>query len=88
MNKTVITTAGNALAPALAVLRELGYSVSAVPGNPTLLQADNELYHLVAEDPLQLLGLAALATHRGAAWTSTDAEVSALLALENNNGAK
>ncbi len=85
MAKINISSAGNTMAPALAVLKGLGFDVSQVSGNPALLQADNELCHLVAED-LLLFGLAALAAHRGAIWAPTDQEVSAYLALEGLAG--
>ena len=86
MSKLVMASAGNTLAPALAVLRELGYTVSTVSGHSDLLQADNGRVHLTAGDPLQLLGLASIADHRGSSWQPTDAEIADLLALENRSG--
>ena len=83
----LIAAASNTLAPALAVLRQLGYKVSCVPGSPDLLQADNGQTRLVAEDTLQLLGLASIAAHRGTAWRPTDAEISDLLSLERQDEA-
>ena len=83
MDKTTIASAGNTLAPALSVLREIGYNVSLLPENPSLLLAQSQQYRLIAEDPLQLLGLATIASHRGASWQPTDTEISELLALEH-----
>ena len=82
MTEIVIATAGNTLAPALALLRERGYEVCRAAGEPDLLEAHKPGYRLVAEDPLSLLGLAALAEARGANWQPSDAEIDALLALE------
>ncbi len=82
MDKTTIASAGNTLAPALSVLREIGYDVSSLPENTPLLLAQSQKYRLIAEDPLQLLGLAMIASHRGPHWHPTDAEISELLALE------
>lgn len=82
MAKVTISSAGNTMAPALAVLRDLGFDVTRVPGDPALLQADNEHCHLVAEDPLLLLGLATLFAHRGPIWAPSDEEVAAYLSLD------
>ncbi|GAB3358710.1 hypothetical protein GCM10027430_29420 [Lysobacter tyrosinilyticus] len=87
MSKIVIAAAGSTLAPALAVLRELGYVVSSVSDDSLLLQAENGQYRLVAEDMLQLLGLASIAAHRGPAWAPTDSEISDLIRLDSRNGA-
>lgn len=87
MSKIVIATAGNTLAPALITLRELGYIVSKVSDDSLLLQAENGQYRLVAENTLQLLGLASIAAHRGPDWAPTDTEISALLSLDGRNGA-
>ena len=79
-----IASAGNTQAPALAILRELGYSVTRVPsasGGISLLQASRGSCTLVAEDPLLLLGLATIEKHRGTNWQPTDAEISSLLSL-------
>jgi hypothetical protein len=83
MSKVLIASAGNTMAPALAELRELGFVVSQGPDDSLLLQAENGQYRLLAEDMLQLLGLASLAIRRGEKWAPTDAEVAALLTLEN-----
>lgn len=79
-----IASAGNTLAPALAILQELGYSVARIPsvsGEDSLLQASREDITLVAGDPLSLLGLATIEKCRGKNWHPTEAEISSLLSL-------
>jgi hypothetical protein len=83
MGKTIIATAGNTLAPALAVLKNLGFIVSRQKDGMAALQAENDQFSLTAEDPLQLLGLACLALHRGVSWRPTDAEINELLRLDD-----
>jgi hypothetical protein len=79
MNERIqLAAASNTLAPALAVLRRMGYVVSR---NGDVYRADSETRRLLADDLLQLLGLAALLDERGAAWRPTDEEVDALLRL-------
>jgi hypothetical protein len=86
MSKAVIANAGNTLAPALSVLQSLGFVVSRSPSNTSLLQAENGEFCLLAEDPLQLLGLASLALHRGISWQPTDAEIDELLRIDSHSG--
>jgi hypothetical protein len=80
-----IVAAGNTLAPALAELVSLGFFVSRVamsaPGE-SFLRAEKSGIVLDASDPLELLGLAALAQRRGAEWAPSDVEVDALLKLQ------
>lgn len=79
-----IASAGNRLAPALAILQELGYSVARIPsasGDDSLLQAVRGDVPLVAVDPLSLLGLTTIEKHRGKNWCPTEAEVRSWLAL-------
>jgi len=78
-----VAAAGNTMAPALAVLKGLGYDVSRhISSNGTEeFHAHGLQAHLVAEDILQLLGLAALVRERGAQWLPSDPEVEALLRL-------
>lgn len=85
--KITIASAGNTLAAALAALKQLGYSVSQLPGDPRLFQAENESFSLLAEDPLLLLGLAGIAQCRGANWQPSDSEVAQLLTLIQSYGA-
>jgi hypothetical protein len=80
--RTVIVSAGNTMAPALAVLQRMGNSVSRESDEPRLYRAENEHCVLIAEDALLLLGLAKLYEARGSSWQPTDEEVSALLAIE------
>lgn len=75
------------MAPALAVLQSMGYSVSREASGPRLYRAENEHCVLIAEDPLLLLGLAQVYEARGTSWQPTDEEVSALLAIECNGAA-
>ena len=83
MNERItIAAAGNTLAPALAVIRGMGYQVTREAGGDTVYVAESGACTLKAEDPLTLLGLAKLYEVRGRNWRPTDAEVSALLALE------
>ncbi len=82
MNERItIAAAGNTLAPALAVIRGMGYQVTLEAGGDALYVAERGICALKAEDPLTLLGLVKLYEVRGRNWKPTDAEVSALLAL-------
>jgi hypothetical protein len=85
--KITIASAGNTLAAALAALKQLGYSVSQLPGNPQLFRAENESFSLLAEDPLLLLGLAGIARCRGTNWQPNDSEVAQLLVLTQSHDA-
>lgn len=82
MTKLTLAVAGNTLAPALAVLGAKGYSVQPDHHHPGSLRATCGEITLLADDPLALLGLAAIVEARGPAWHPTDSEVAALLALE------
>ncbi|GAB2523974.1 hypothetical protein [Lysobacter humi (ex Lee et al. 2017)] len=81
MSELYIHTSGNTLAPALAVLRQRGYSVELLSKDPEMIQASKPGIRLIAEDPLYLLGLASIAEARGSQWPPTDGEVDALLNL-------
>ncbi len=77
----VLVVAGNVFAPAFAVLRSRGYHVEAraeAGGDQWLARRGDE--ELVADDPLQLLGLACMLEKRGRGWSATDDEVNAYLA--------
>ncbi|WP_457351578.1 hypothetical protein [Roseateles sp. P5_D6] len=74
-----LAAASNTLAPALAVLVRKGYVVSREGDG---YRADSSTRQLQADDPLQLLGLAAMLDERGASWQPTDEEVEAILQLE------
>jgi hypothetical protein len=84
-DKIHVASAGNTLAPALAVLRELGFEVTRTgDGETELYRAENGACRLFAEDPLMLLGLATMVQHRGACWQPTDPEIEALLELSGD----
>jgi hypothetical protein len=80
-----IVAAGNTLAPALAELRKLGFSVLRLVGSSSgdsRFRAEKAGLVLDADDILQLLGLATLAERRGADWKPSNSEVADLLALQ------
>ena len=79
-DRTVITEAGNVLPAALAVLKSMGYKVSA-GGDGSSIEASSEKLRLVAEHPLALLGLVKLHELRGTGWHPSDAEVEDFLSL-------
>lgn len=89
-DKLFVASAGNTLAPALAVLRSRGFHVSALkPTNAgeRLFEAENDTCRLVAEDTVSLLGLATIVHQRGADWRPTDAEVDDFLRLNGDDAA-
>ncbi len=82
-----IVAAGNTLAPALAELIKLGFSVSGVVASPSgesFFRAEKVGLVLDGRDTLELLGLATLAERRGEDWAPCDSEVDALLDLQRN----
>jgi hypothetical protein len=83
--QVTIHAAANVLAPALAELSAMGFSVSLGPivaGEQTY-RAESATAVVTAADTLQLLGLAVLVSRRGKdASRPTDAEVAALLRLD------
>ena len=81
----VIASAGNTLAPALACLTSMGYRVSRIGASDSTYQAEREGCRLIGKDTLELLGLAALFNQRGIGWMPSDAEVQALLKLEDSD---
>ena len=83
--RTKIAAAGNTSAPALAVLRQLGYTVTREATGQRLFRAENQQCSLIAEDPLLLLGLAKLFEVRGGNWKPNDAEIAELLALDRDD---
>ncbi|RZI59647.1 MAG: hypothetical protein EOP37_10745 [Rubrivivax sp.] len=82
-----LVAAANTSAPALATLHRKGYTVSRVGDEYRAERADR---CLSADDPLQLLGLAAILDERGKDWQPSDDEIQALLELEgiDDSGAK
>lgn len=89
INKTTVAIAGNTFAPALAALKSAGFAVTVASSNGAgevqLLQAENSAYRLIAEDALQLLGLAKLVEVRGNSWLPEDSEVEEFLRLMGNS---
>lgn len=84
--KLSLHTAGNTFAPALGELISMGFTVSRIDmsSGQVFYQAENSELVVKAEDTMQLLGLVVLVERRGsAAGQPTDAEVAALLRLDN-----
>lgn len=73
-----LTVASNTLAPALATLQQLGYTVTYSSAG---YRANSAARSLLAEDLVQLLGLVLLLDVRGDAWQPSDDEVEKLLEL-------
>jgi hypothetical protein len=85
--QTTIASAGNVLPAALACLRSLGYEV-ALTNDGCFCRATRDNNVLVAEDTLQLLGLAKLEAKRGSDWRPSDPEVESYLTFDDaKNGA-
>jgi hypothetical protein len=75
-----LASAGNVLIPAVLALREGGFDVSRHNDeNQEEWRAERGDLLLVADDPLALLGLAALREQRGADWHANDAEIESIL---------
>jgi hypothetical protein len=83
-NRIRLTAAGNTLAPALSILRKLGYTVTREASGERLYRAENETCVFFADDPLTLLGLVKIYEVRGTHWQPSDEEVQRLLLLEND----
>lgn len=82
VTELTIAAAANTLAPALRVLRDMGYEVSRVAAGDPALVATKRDVRLIGDDTLELLALAVIAERRGNAWHATDEDVDALLSLE------
>lgn len=67
-----IADAANVLVPAYLAICRKGYLVKNENGYMTAELGDRRF---LAEDPLRLLGLIALAEIRGAAWQASDEEI-------------
>ncbi|WP_284418953.1 MULTISPECIES: hypothetical protein [unclassified Bradyrhizobium] len=79
--RQTIAAAGNVEVPAYLTLIKLGYDVDhIIKGDYELWTAQNETVQLVADSPLQLLGLALLYRERGPDWYAADDEIEAFLA--------
>ncbi|WP_166448635.1 hypothetical protein [Janthinobacterium lividum] len=84
-NRVRFVAAGNALAPALSILRKIGYTVTRETSGERQYRAENETCVFYAGDPLTLLGLVKIYEVRGPDWQPSDEEVRRLLLLENDN---
>jgi hypothetical protein len=75
--KLKIAGAGNVVVPAFLTLTQRGYTVrreQRADGAQTWI-AESGAVELVADDPLTLLSLAAIAETRGEQWRASDAEI-------------
>lgn len=84
VNRVRLTAAGNTLAPALSILRKLGYTVTREKSGERHYLAENATCIFSAEDLLSLLGLIRMYEVRSADWQPTDEEVHRLLLLESD----
>jgi hypothetical protein len=76
-----IAAAGNTEVPAYLTLMKLGYDIDRrEQGEAELWIAKKGTLQLVADSPLQLLGLALLYSERGPDWRAGDGEIEAFLA--------
>ncbi len=76
-----IAAAGNTEIPAYLVLIRDGFEVSASPGPDDSEQwiAKNADFKLIAESPLELLGLWSMRKERGSLWKANGEEIEAFL---------
>jgi hypothetical protein len=82
-NRNRLSAAGNTLAPALGILRELGYTVMRGKSGERQYRAENETCVFSADEPLTLLGLVKMYEIRGSNWQPNDEEVRRFLLFEN-----
>jgi len=76
----VIALAGNVLVPAVLALRATGYAVSREDSSVgETWRAERSDRVLIANDPVQLLGLASMRDTRGSDWRPTDAEIDLIM---------
>ncbi|MGY4478575.1 hypothetical protein ACVILL_005989 [Bradyrhizobium sp. USDA 3364] len=76
MVNEVIAAAGNTAVPAYLTLLKLGYTVDrAGKGDQEHWIAKKETLHLVADCPLELLGLCLLRSEQGPHWQATDLQI-------------
>ncbi len=74
-NRTVkIASAGNTEIPALLALEAKGYSVSCAEAGGGWI-AKNSVNEVIAESPLELLGLVEIIDFRGESWHAQDHEI-------------
>lgn len=76
--KLRIANAGNVTVPAFLELQKRGYDVrceKSDDGSRETWLAESDAAQLLADDPVALLGLAALAESRGANWRAADSQI-------------
>jgi hypothetical protein len=88
LQKSTIASAGNVLVPAYLALQQRGFTEHGQKaddsGEGEMWVAENQFVRLVAEDPLILLGLAALYETRGSEWQAEDDQIEEFLAKYAN----
>ena len=76
-----LASAGNVLVPAILLLEERGYAVMCTRHeHRETWTAKRVSTELVADNPIELLGLASLAEARGPSWQTTDEQIDSTLA--------
>jgi hypothetical protein len=71
----IVATAGNVLVPALLVLEQQGWAVQHDSEDAKPWTATRRSQRIMADDPLQLLGLAAMRDVRGRVWRASDDQI-------------
>ena len=77
--KEIVAAAGNVLVPALLVLEQQGWTVEHEPESSAPWAATRRSRRILADDPLQLLGLATMSDVRGHVWRASDGEIADVL---------
>jgi hypothetical protein len=80
--KLKIADAGNVTVPAFLTLQQRGYVVRcerSADGTRETWIAESDTTELLADDPVALLGLAALAESRGTDWKASDSQIQEFL---------
>jgi hypothetical protein len=75
-----LASAGNVEVPAILLLEEWGYVLATKAPGPEGWIARRGDTELIADGPLELLGLAALVGARGEEWRATDVQIADALA--------
>jgi len=80
MTQETIAAAGNTVVPAYLTLIKLGYAVDRIDGGAEESWiARKGALKLVANCPLELLGLCLLRSERGSSWQATGSEIDAFM---------
>jgi hypothetical protein len=75
-----IAIAGNVFAPAILALRSQGFAVNRKElDDREMWSAYRDGLDLIADDPVQLLGLASMRAERGPDWKTSDEELTSIL---------